>query len=75
MRSPNTADTLYEEEIFRYREERSAKREEIEEISGKLSGLEGNKDKYNSEIRRYQTLHTEQTRLVNERAKGLETDK
>lgn len=62
---------LYEEEIFRYREEISAKREEIEEISGKLSGLEGNKDKYNSEIRRYQTLHTEQTRLVNELQKGL----
>ncbi len=62
---------LYEEEIFRQKEEISSKRDQINELNLKLEGLDSNKDAYNNEIRRYQTVHTEQNRLVNELQKGL----
>ncbi len=61
----------YEEDIFRQKEIISEKEAAIADIKAKLDSFKGNVKAYNDEITRYQNVHTEQTRLVNEMQKGL----
>ncbi len=49
----------------------SQKQQEIEALKEKLAGLKDNTAAYLGQIKKYQEMHTEQTRLVNELQKGL----
>lgn len=47
------------------------KKSEIESLNEQLSGFKDNTSGYLEQIQRYQAMHTEQSRLVNELTKGL----
>ena len=61
----------FQEEIDRQNDMISHKEIEIERLKEKLAGFKGNTVSYNEQIKRYQEMHTEQNRLVNELNKGL----
>ena len=61
----------FEDEIARQNEIIAAKKADIEKLKADLDSFKGNTKSYNEEISRYQAMHTEQTRLVNEMQKGL----
>ena len=47
------------------------KKSDIARLCEELEGVGKNADEYNAEIQRYQNIHTEQNRLVNEIQKGI----
>ena len=49
------------------------KKNDIEKLKQELSGMKSNTQEYLEQINRYQRIHTEQTRLVNEIKSGLKT--
>ena len=59
------------EEISRQELTISEKQRGIDELNAKLGSFKSNTDVYLADIRRYQEMHTEQNRLVNEINKGL----
>ncbi|MCQ2459537.1 MAG: chromosome segregation protein SMC [Ruminococcus sp.] len=63
--------TRFEDEIKRQNDIIAEKNVQIEKLKTDLSSFSGNTKKYNEEILKYQSMHTEQTRLVNEMQKGL----
>lgn len=61
----------FEDEINRQNDIIIHKRSDIEKLKESLTGFKDNTDVYLEQIRRYQDMHTEQNRLVNEMTKGL----
>lgn len=61
----------FEDEINRQNDIIIHKRSDIEKLKENLAGFKDNTDLYLKQIKRYQDMHTEQNRLVNEMTKGL----
>ncbi len=61
----------FKEEIKRLETDIDGKKSEIEKIRLKLGSLKDNTDIYLNKIKQFQTIHTEQNRLVNEIQRGL----
>ncbi len=61
----------FESEILRQEKIISEKQAAIEAVKSKLESFKDNTDLYLEQIKRYQDMHTEQNRLVNELQKGL----
>lgn len=61
----------FEDEIKRQNHIISQKREDIEQTRQKLDGLKNNTDVYLEQIKQYQSMHTEQNRIVKEMQLGL----
>jgi chromosome segregation protein SMC len=60
-----------EDDISQQKEIISQKKSEIESLNKQLAGFKDNTSGYLEQIQRYQAMHTEQSRLVNELTKGL----
>ncbi len=60
-----------EDEINRQKDIIAHKQIDIEKLRTRLAGFKDNTAAYQEQIQRYQDLHTEQNRLVNEMTKGL----
>ncbi len=67
----NHGGKQFEAEIARQKGVIAEKKSAIEKLKADLDSFKGNTQSYNDEIRRFQDMHTEQTRLVNEMQKGL----
>ena len=61
----------FEEEIRRQNTLINQKKQDITKINTELENTKNNAENYRKEIKRYQDIHTEQTRLVNEIQKGM----
>ena len=61
----------FEEEIRRQNTLINQKKQDITRINTELENTKNNAENYRREIKRYQDIHTEQTRLVNEIQKGM----
>ncbi|MBP3242890.1 MAG: chromosome segregation protein SMC [Ruminococcus sp.] len=61
----------FEEEIRRQNTLINQKKQDITRINTDLENTKNNAENYRREIKRYQDIHTEQTRLVNEIQKGM----
>ena len=65
-------DSKYaEDEINRQKDIIAHKQIDIEKLRTRLAGFKDNTAAYQEQIQRYQDMHTEQNRLVNEMTKGL----
>lgn len=60
-----------EDEINRQKDIIAHKQIDIEKLRTRLAGFKDNTAAYQEQIQRYQDMHTEQNRLVNEMTKGL----
>ncbi len=60
-----------EDEINRQKDTIAHKQIDIEKLRIRLAGFKDNTAAYQEQIQRYQDMHTEQNRLVNEMTKGL----
>lgn len=61
----------FEEEIERQNKLIGMKRSDIEKLRSELDNMKSNSDTYLAEIARYQSVHTEQNKLVNEIQSGM----
>ena len=61
----------FEEEIERQNNLIGMKRSDIEKLRSELDNMKSNSDTYLAEIARYQSVHTEQNKLVNEIQSGM----
>ena len=61
----------FEEEIERQNKLIEMKQSDIEKLKSELESMKSNSDTYLAEIARYQSVHTEQNKLVNEIQSGM----
>lgn len=71
LESLSRGNKEFEDEINRQNDIISHKKIDIERLRSKLTGFKDNTAAYQEQIQRYQNMHTEQNRLVNEMTKGL----
>ena len=71
LKDLDSGSDRFEEEIRRQQTLISQKNQEITRINTELENTKNNAENYRREIKRYQDIHTEQTRLVNEIQKGI----
>ena len=67
----DSGSSRFEEEIRRQNTLINQKKQDITRINTELENTKNNAENYRREIKRYQDIHTEQTRLVNEIQKGM----
>ncbi len=61
----------FEEEIERQNKLIETKRSDIDKLKNELDNMKSNSDTYLADIARYQSIHTEQNKLVNEIQNGM----